>query len=127
MIGNPRTFRSGWMSTFAAKQTHITAPLGPQLLVSTPLYNQTLLEYNNFIAIPNRTESVGNHNTRTTAPSQIPVYNQLCLSIQGTGCFIQHQHRWISHQGAGNFQSLALSPTQIHSPFNQLRLVSSGQ
>jgi hypothetical protein len=93
--------------------------LDPQLLVSFPLYNQTLLQYNNFIAIPNRTESVGNHNTRTTAPSQIPVYNQLSLSIQGTGCLIQHQHRWISHQGAGNFPTLALSPTQIHSPFNQ--------
>jgi len=60
-------------------------------------------------------QTVSDDDTCTPLPGSVQCIldNFLTLCVQGGGGFVQEENLWVSHQGAGDADTLFLSPTQL--------------
>ena len=92
-------------------QLIILSLLGEQLIVVAALDDLTLLQYQNSLCIPDGGKAVGDDKDRAARHQTVhTLFDQFFRAgINGTGGFIQDQHRRIGHRGAGNGQELTLA------------------
>lgn len=89
----------------------------------------TVIEHNNVICIPDRRESVSDHERGSAFKQHFQCFLnfELCLGINTCCCFIQNKNPWIREQGTGEGQQLPLSHGQHVSSFFNLRIISTRQ
>ena len=89
--------------------------LADQVFVVTALYNLTVIQYDDCIAVADSGESMGDYEYGTAFHQVIHtfLYDALCTGIDTGGCFIQDQYRWVGYCCPGNRQKLSLSLGQF--------------
>ena len=76
------------------------------------LHDPTRIHHNDLICVTNRRQTMGNHQHRTalTHPCHRALNRSFGLIIDGTGCLVEYENRWVLEDGSGNRHTLTLAP-----------------
>lgn len=88
--------------------------------MDSALNNLTPFQNDDFIAVPDGAQAVGNDNAGAAAPANALINYLFRQGIQGAGCLIQDQDGRITSQSPGNLQSLPLTAAKVAPPSSSL-------
>src|SRR5260370_10620417 len=77
------------------------------------LHDLAFREYDDFIAIANRTQTMSHDQARASSPVKVIYDNLFRLRIKRACRFIQNKKFGIRNQGARDFEALALSAAEV--------------
>jgi len=93
--------------------------------MAAPLPHFSKLHKNNFIAVTDCAQTMGNNDTGASPFSQIFVNILFSLGVKGRCRFIQNENSRFLGQGSCYFQSLTLASAEVVSSFNLIIIVIS--
>ena len=95
-----------------------------EFLMSTAFRDGPVIENENLVGIPNRTQPVGDDQTRAAAAAQGLIDEILGHRVERARCFVEHDERRIAHQRARDLQPLSLTAAEVNAALRHCSLVA---
>src|ERR1700687_4903189 len=92
-----------------ANQTLVRTVDVLHFFVGSTLDDLAAFHHHYLVAVLDRTQAVRDDDAAASTPSQALIDPDLSRGIERTGRFVEDQDAGLAHQGAGNFESLALA------------------
>ena len=92
--------------------------------MTAPLYDSSLIEYEDFVGIPDGAQTVRDDQARATPSPKALIDEMLGQRIERARSLIENHQRRIAHQTAGDLQALPLPPAEIDSALRHRSIVT---